>query len=81
VNVVVQSTTGTCLFANRTALEYWGLNFEDVMVANYADVVGLRSTCPEVDWHRFTVWAREQRWVWAETRIAGGRDNATANAR
>src|ERR1700716_3115636 len=35
VNVVVQSTTGTCLFANRTALEYWGLNLEDVMVANY----------------------------------------------
>src|SRR6202158_2415748 len=35
VNVVVQSTTGTCLFANRTALEYWGLVLEDVMVANY----------------------------------------------
>ena len=35
VNVVVQSTTGTCLFANRTALEYWGLNLDDVMVANY----------------------------------------------
>jgi formate hydrogenlyase transcriptional activator len=35
VNVVVQSTTGTCLFANRTALEYWGLNLADVMVANY----------------------------------------------
>src|SRR3982075_3500620 len=35
VNVVVQSTIGTCLFANRTALEYWGLNLEDVMVANY----------------------------------------------
>src|SRR6202048_354196 len=35
VNGVVQSTTGTCLFANRTALEYWGLNLEDVMVANY----------------------------------------------
>ena len=35
VNVVVQSTTGTCLFANRTALEYWGLKLEDVMVANY----------------------------------------------
>src|ERR1700681_2562646 len=35
VNVVVQSTTATCLFANRTALEYWGLKLEDVMVANY----------------------------------------------
>src|SRR6476660_3006789 len=35
VNVVVQSPTGTCLFANRTALEYWGLSLEDVMVANY----------------------------------------------
>src|ERR1700693_427739 len=35
VNVVVQSTTGTCLFANRTALEYWGLKLEDVMVPNY----------------------------------------------
>jgi formate hydrogenlyase transcriptional activator len=35
VNVVVQSPTGTCLFANRTALEYWGLKLEDVMVANY----------------------------------------------
>jgi uncharacterized protein YbjT (DUF2867 family) len=27
-----------------------------------ADVVGLRSLYPEVDWHRFTVWAREQDW-------------------
>jgi formate hydrogenlyase transcriptional activator len=35
VNVVVQSPTGTCLFANRTALEYWGLKLEDVMVPNY----------------------------------------------
>ena len=35
VNVVVQSPTGTCLFANRTALEYWGLNLEDVMAPNY----------------------------------------------
>src|ERR1700719_2143711 len=35
VNVVVQSPTGTCLFANRTALEYWGLKLADVMVANY----------------------------------------------
>jgi formate hydrogenlyase transcriptional activator len=35
VNVVVQSPTGTCLFANRTALEYWGLALEDVMVPNY----------------------------------------------
>jgi len=26
LNVVVQSTTGTCLFANRTALEYWDSN-------------------------------------------------------
>jgi formate hydrogenlyase transcriptional activator len=35
VNVVVQSLTGTCLFANRTALEYWGLKLDDVMVASY----------------------------------------------
>ena len=35
VNVVVQSPTGTCLFANRTALEYWGLSLDDVMVPNY----------------------------------------------
>jgi uncharacterized protein YbjT (DUF2867 family) len=46
-----------------------------------ADVVGLRSTYPEVDWHRFSDWAREQRWSWAETRIAGGSENATADAR
>jgi uncharacterized protein YbjT (DUF2867 family) len=43
-----------------------------------ADIIGLRSLYPEVDWHRFSVWAREQRWVWAETRTAGRRDNATA---
>jgi uncharacterized protein YbjT (DUF2867 family) len=36
-----------------------------------ADVVGLRTLYPEVNWHRFSVWAREQRWLWAETRIAG----------
>jgi formate hydrogenlyase transcriptional activator len=35
VNVVVQSPTGTCLFANRTALEYWGLTLDEVMVPNY----------------------------------------------
>ena len=46
-----------------------------------ADVVGLRSTYPEVDWHRFSDWAREQRWSWAETRIPGGRENETADAR
>jgi uncharacterized protein YbjT (DUF2867 family) len=46
-----------------------------------ADVVGLRELYPEVDWHRFSDWAREQRWSWAETRIAGGRENATADAR
>jgi uncharacterized protein YbjT (DUF2867 family) len=46
-----------------------------------ADVVGLRSLYPEVEWHRFSVWAREQRWLWAETRIAGGRENAAADAR
>ena len=28
-----------------------------------ADVVGLRSDYPEVGWHRFSDWAREQRWV------------------
>jgi uncharacterized protein YbjT (DUF2867 family) len=27
-----------------------------------ADVVGLRSIYPEVDWHRFSTWAREQEW-------------------
>jgi uncharacterized protein YbjT (DUF2867 family) len=43
-----------------------------------ADVVGLRSLYPEVNWHRFSVWAREQRWLWAETRTAGRRDNATS---
>jgi uncharacterized protein YbjT (DUF2867 family) len=46
-----------------------------------ADVVGLRSLYPEVAWHRFSVWAGEQRWSWAETRTAGGRENATADAR
>jgi hypothetical protein len=43
-----------------------------------ADLVGLRSLYPEVQWHRFSTWAREQ---WSETRIAGGRDNATSGAR
>jgi len=47
-----------------------------------ADVVGLRSFYPEVEWHRFSTWAREQSWSRTETRIAGGREeNATANAR
>jgi len=27
-----------------------------------ADIVGLRSLYPEVDWHRFSTWAREQDW-------------------
>jgi uncharacterized protein YbjT (DUF2867 family) len=27
-----------------------------------ADIVGLRSLYPEVDWHRFSIWAREQDW-------------------
>jgi len=27
-----------------------------------ADIVGLRSLYPEVDWHRFSLWAREQDW-------------------
>ena len=27
-----------------------------------ADVVGLRWLYPEVDWHRFSIWAREQDW-------------------
>jgi uncharacterized protein YbjT (DUF2867 family) len=27
-----------------------------------ADIVGLRSIYPEVGWHRFSIWAREQRW-------------------
>jgi uncharacterized protein YbjT (DUF2867 family) len=43
-----------------------------------ADVVGLRSLYPEVDWHRFSTWARAQDWFRAETRIAGGRDNGTS---
>src|SRR5258706_1161193 len=43
-----------------------------------ADVVGLRSLYPEVSWHRFSDWAREQRWLWAETRTAGRRDNPTS---
>jgi uncharacterized protein YbjT (DUF2867 family) len=46
-----------------------------------ADVVGLRSLYPEVDWHRFSIWAREQSLFRAETRIAGGRDTATAGGR
>ena len=27
-----------------------------------ADIVGLRELHPEVDWHRFSTWAREQEW-------------------
>jgi uncharacterized protein YbjT (DUF2867 family) len=46
-----------------------------------ADVIGLRELYPEVNWHRFVDWAREQRWSWAETRNSGGRENATADAR
>jgi uncharacterized protein YbjT (DUF2867 family) len=46
-----------------------------------ADIVGLRELYPEVNWHRFIDWAREQRWSWAETRIPGGRENATSDAR
>jgi uncharacterized protein YbjT (DUF2867 family) len=46
-----------------------------------ADIVGLREVYPEVSWHRFIDWAREQRWSWAETRIPGGRENATTDAR
>jgi uncharacterized protein YbjT (DUF2867 family) len=46
-----------------------------------ADIVGLRELYPEVNWHRFVDWAREQRWSWAETRIPGGRENAIADAR
>jgi uncharacterized protein YbjT (DUF2867 family) len=41
-----------------------------------ADVVGLRVLYPEVHWHRFSDWAREQRWSWAETRTAGRKDDA-----
>lgn len=36
-----------------------------------ADVVGLRSLYPEVSWHRFSDWAREQDSFRADTRIAG----------
>lgn len=32
------------------------------LVGYDADVVGLRSDYPEVDWHRFSAWAREQNW-------------------
>ena len=46
-----------------------------------ADVVGLRSLYPEVHWHRFIDWAREQNRLPIKTRIAGGRANATADAR
>ena len=46
-----------------------------------ADVVGLRSLYPEVQWHRFIDWAREQNRLPIKTRIAGGRANATADAR
>ena len=27
-----------------------------------ADVIGLRELYPEVAWHRFSAWAREQHW-------------------
>jgi hypothetical protein len=27
-----------------------------------ADIVGLRWLYPEVDWHSFSIWAREQDW-------------------
>jgi uncharacterized protein YbjT (DUF2867 family) len=43
-----------------------------------ADVVGLRSLYPEVDWHRFSVWAREQGSFRAESPTARGRDTATS---
>jgi uncharacterized protein YbjT (DUF2867 family) len=43
-----------------------------------ADVVGLRELYPEVDWHRFSVWAREQRWISAETLTAGRSGTATS---
>ena len=46
-----------------------------------ADVVGLRSLYPEVGWHRFSVWAREEAGFWAGTGVAGGKENATADAR
>jgi len=46
-----------------------------------ADLVGLRLLYPEIAWHRFSIWAREQGRFWEETRIAGGRDNATSDAR
>jgi uncharacterized protein YbjT (DUF2867 family) len=46
-----------------------------------ADVVGLRPLYPEVHWHRFIDWAREQGRLPTRTRIAGGRANATADAR
>ena len=46
-----------------------------------ADIVGLRSLYPEVDWHRFSTWAREQRWASAEAGTAAGATNATSGAR
>jgi uncharacterized protein YbjT (DUF2867 family) len=46
-----------------------------------ADVVGLRSLYPEVGWHRFSAWAREEAGFWAGKGVAGGKANATADAR
>ena len=46
-----------------------------------ADIVGLRELYPEVGWHRFSAWAREQDWFQAETPIAAGSTNATTDAR
>jgi len=36
-----------------------------------ADVVGLRSLYPEVGWHRFSTWAREQEWQGSRPRGDG----------
>jgi hypothetical protein len=41
-----------------------------------ADIVGLRSFYPEVDWHRFSDWAREQGSFWSQPRTAGRRDTS-----
>jgi uncharacterized protein YbjT (DUF2867 family) len=41
-----------------------------------ADIIGLRSFYPEVDWHRFSDWAREQGSFWSQPRTAGRRDTS-----
>ena len=49
------------------AVRQWNEDFARMLewfdrVGYDADIVGLRSLYPEVDWHRFSIWAREQDW-------------------